>query len=357
MKLLSCYYSVYEVPVSVVRGIGDSFCFQRDDVWFQDDYCYPADVEEFVQSHTCETMEQLDAFRHVNADIGSQPLPVLNTKLDYVFFTTISIFTKEAAHEVNFTEHFLHHIRHTAHMLDPIIFAVDKGASTCQYLRSAGLPCNDAFPAPRLRGRDVFMLERSNTVTVDTKFYYALQYLKQGKNVLFSDNDAIFLQNPMHLLMNSDMDMYGLSDFTDLDTHTTQDQPYCPFKYGWPCQSTGLWAVKSNNRTIALFEEFWQKLVSRLSWNQELFSLFIKEKVHPTAVKSGHIAEPMIKYGLFPATHSANINVCQQRCKRGLPIATHVIHMGYVHGLAKYKAFMKLSQCLQAGNRTLCQCL
>ena len=171
-----------------------------------------------------------------------------------------------------------------------------------------------------------------------------------GRHVMFADNDLIFLKNPMDLLLKSDLDMYGLSDLRNKKINGEGDMPYCSLEYGWPCQSTGLWVVKSNNHTIALFEEFLSVLESTDVWEQEAFNIYLKEKLQSADKK------PLIKYDLFPMSYCANIGVTRQRCQMKLDAASYAVHMGFLHGADKLNIFVSLSECLKK-RKTLCQCL
>lgn len=243
-----------------------------------------------------------------------------------------------------------------AHGIVPVIFGTGTAANhTCQILVDAGFECNSGFKIDKPVGskRDL-----GGVFSVNAKYIIALDFLRQGFTVMFSDNDVVFSRNPLldgsftHMIEN-DHDIYGLSDtkgISDKDTSVQNGRKMakgCGLEYGWPCQSTGIWIARPTLRAITFLKNFIQLLWKTTLREQKLFNLFVK----------AHHSE--IKYGLFSKRAYANIGVARQTCATDLAVGSELVavHMGYVHGHRKLDQCIALGKCMRGTKRTFCDCL
>eukprot|EP00045_Choanoeca_perplexa_P020658 m.4804 g.4804 ORF g.4804 m.4804 type:complete len:336 (-) comp7202_c0_seq1:28-1035(-) len=191
--------------------------------------------------------------------------------------------------------------------LKPLLFPADATNLTCEELVSFGLPCEQSLKYPYGHIRRT----AARPPAVDAKPWFTLEFLKQGKRVVFSDNDVLFYSNPLELLKLTEYqgyDFLGISDTKggkDYELATNPGTDYCTEGYGFPCVNTGLWIVHPTPTMIALFEQMNQLLMLNDIWEQELFNLLLLRHLD--------CAQPP-KLKFLSKQHCANVYQLKGRC-------------------------------------------
>ena len=183
-------------------------------------------------------------------------------------------------------------------------------------------PCWVHTPAMNLGGA------RGRGLAADTRWLYTDALLAAGFDVLLSDADAFFLENPFAHFPD-DKDAVGLSDrLFDGDS----DLEYCNKVPASPCQSTGFTFIRSTDATRAVVHDFLLALSHGGGWEQAEWQAF--------AMRLGD------KYAVLPyrgRSTFSNWGIVHTAMARGEDVSVAVLHMGAVSGDAKVNTF----KCLQ----------
>lgn len=126
------------------------------------------------------------------------------------------------------------------------------------------------------------------------KYGIILEVIDLGWNVFLSDADVVILQNPFHHL-HRDSDIEAMSDGFDEDTAYGKIEGFDDPSMGWSRYAqfvkhfnlnSGLFYLKSNNRTISLMKRLEARLNREQYWdqtalNEEIFFLSHGDYVSP----------------------------------------------------------------------------
>ncbi|KAL2319835.1 hypothetical protein Fmac_028804 [Flemingia macrophylla] len=126
-----------------------------------------------------------------------------------------------------------------------LIVAVDQTAyDRCQFLKlnCFKLETNDVG----LEGETIYKSENYNKMTW-TKIHMVLEVLKRGYNFVFTDTDIMWLRNPFTRLGKNEAEDFQLS--TDIYLGDPWSEKHLI--------NTGFYFVRSNNKTISLFETWY----------------------------------------------------------------------------------------------------
>jgi len=179
------------------------------------------------------------------------------------------------------------------------------------------------------------------TLATQLKWYYSRWILQLGYQVLFSDVDIVFLQDPFLLLNQTKYwDVLGLSDFCrPLFRKTLNQIPTGCFLYkrSEPCQSTGLMAYRQTPASIQFLKHVWDEMLRTLQWEQAIANYVLVE----------HIAHHKLIHQFIDDRYAANCPVIKQLAYV-VPfqsLINHLIalHVGYINDKEeKMQAFQSI---------------
>uniref|UniRef100_A0A7S1LTH9 Nucleotide-diphospho-sugar transferase domain-containing protein n=1 Tax=Alexandrium catenella TaxID=2925 RepID=A0A7S1LTH9_ALECA len=163
-------------------------------------------------------------------------------------------------------------------------------------------------------------------LAVVSKWTWSLEFAKAGYNVLFADNDAVFVQNPFDYWWRPEVKKYDIMGLSDWRTKGGE-VGYCRRNiHDINCQSTGIMFFRSNSRTIASITEMVKEATPPgRAWEQALWQKFIPRiaQIHKGT------------YQLLPLKYFMNLEWVEKRNPDAV-----AVHMGYVHGMCnKIHAF------------------
>ena len=126
-------------------------------------------------------MPNLDTYRSaisVPCIAYAEPNEHLGKAIDTIFFSTFTIEQPGQTAYLEATKRW--HDSAVAVGLTPLLFPTDATNFTCHELLSYGLPCEQSLHYPYSHMRRT----AARPPAVDTKYWYTLQFLKQGKRVM-----------------------------------------------------------------------------------------------------------------------------------------------------------------------------
>lgn len=150
-----------------------------------------------------------------------------------------------------------------------LVIALDD--HTAKAMESAGVAAWRAHPETMLQDKSA-----SNHGISGLKFQFLKQFLLLGYHVLLSDVDIVTLQNPFEHL-HRDVDIEGLSDGFDEKTAYGWNDGVDDASMGWAryaatmriyVMNSGLFYLRSNERTVQLMDRCTAKLASSHAWDQ-----------------------------------------------------------------------------------------
>lgn len=270
--------------------------------------------------------------------LAESPWPTPNVTMDLL--TSESVRTQMAALQrkspiilhvfnneyVHITKGYVHLIKawlaHIARLglLDHVLLVGStwKNQDECLLLNTYA-PCWVHTPSMNLGNREL---------AADTRWLYTDALLAAGFDVLLSDADAFFLENPF-THFPKDKDALGLSDrLYDGDS----DLSYCNDVKGSPCQSTGFNFFRSTNATRSAVHDFLERISHGGGWEQSEWQEFAMR------LGDGYAVLPYRGRNTF-----SNWGIVQTAMLRGEDISVAVLHMGAVSGDTKENTF----RCLQ----------
>lgn len=163
------------------------------------------------------------------------------------------------------------------------------------------------------------------SLAVVSKWTWSLEFVKAGYNVIFSDSDAAFVQNPFDWWWRppfDKIDIMGLSDWRPWGGEVGRETPdYCNRRIHDICQSTGIMFFRGNERVLASLQDQVRAATPHgRIWEQQLWNRFIPRKRGGRTVHNG-------TYSLLPTKSFMN-----QDWVRGQNPDAVAVHMGYVDG-------------------------
>ncbi|KAK9816801.1 hypothetical protein WJX72_005258 [[Myrmecia] bisecta] len=289
-------------------------------------------------------------------------LELVATPAREIIFTTFLM--DEAMAQLQFNKNFLSSLHGVGRMVNTMLISYD--VDSCAQMELAGVPCwlDRVAPQPHtLPGQYA-----SKVPHWFQKYWWAKHMTHLNYTVLFVDNDAVVLQDPLHHYDPS-YDIQGLSDWNWLTEppspleivvwgcplyktmnkakslggqevvyrDDTAKKPLEATNPAIPCQSTGLWFAQPTPAAHAFFRDLLDLLTRILveQWDQAAWN----------EVLMGHLfglgEAPPLRYRLLPMAQYNNIGTYHLRQQHALPLDTVILHAGAVHGpnkVAQYKA-------------------
>jgi uncharacterized protein (TIGR01627 family) len=154
---------------------------------------------------------------------------------------------------------------------------------------------------------------------VSTRASNLLRYLREGKNLIYTDVDTVWRSNPLMYLDNPSTSDYDMLIQVDTDKYEGVSPYYC----------TGFMATRSNERTIKLMADWETELQDKPQLNQPIFNAILHKR---STVKHFALSRNTFPSGLvFDSKHA------QSKLDEAV-----VVHNNYIQGHdAKKDRFVK----------------
>ena len=254
---------------------------------------------------------------------------ILATRPQGIVFTTETIRNKKGGSRLQWVSNWYSRLVDIG-LSNPLVIGMDE--QTCSIVRKNGMICHSFSTGDFLHVKPLPVSHTRNAqhkfhkgAAVDIKFFYALEFIKRGKRVVFSDADVYWNVNP--LSRANDVDMRGLSD--DLGAHDASDlwtSDECGASYGTPCMSTGLWDMNPTPGAEKYLRCVVGLIRTTLRWEQEIANACLVQHRNN------------MRFHIFSKKTHCNVGVLDKMKRTVSSMAA--VHLGYIrtrHKIGEYK--------------------